>query len=76
MMTKAIAYLNSKGIASFEHAGVLVIPVSAPTDIDTTVRNVKRYLKEVGYDKSWMVSPYFYERHPDSIIEKENDIYD
>ena len=62
MIEKAISYLNDNGITAFELSGVLTIPVSSPDDILPTVSKVKCLLKDVGYDKSWAVDPYYYEK--------------
>lgn len=62
MIDKAIEHLKNNGVTAFELSGVLVIPVSSPDDIEPTVRQIKRLLKEISYDKSWAVDPYYYEK--------------
>lgn len=62
MIEKAIEHLKNNGVTAFELSGVLVIPVSSPEDIEPTVRMVKRLLKDIGYNKSWAVDPYYYEK--------------
>lgn len=58
----AIEYLKKQGIEAFELMNILVIPVDSPKKIMPTVSKVKTYLKECGYQKSWRVDPYYYER--------------
>ena len=62
MMERAIAYLKEHGIDSFELMGILTIPVESPEELDTTVSKLSKLLKECGYEKSWRVDPYYYER--------------
>lgn len=59
----AIAHLKTKGIESFELMNILVIPVTSCEHLDQTAKDIKRYLEECGYDKSWRLDPYYYERH-------------
>ncbi len=73
MIEKAIIFLKEKGIEAFELSGVLVIPVSSPNELDTIAKNIKRYLNECGYDKSWMLDPYYYEHHPEMKGDYIND---
>ena len=63
MTEKAILYLKEHGIESFELMGVLVIPVSNPEELDIQASKISKLLKECGYDKSWSLDPYYYERH-------------
>lgn len=62
MIDRAIEYLKEHDIESFELSGVLVIPVSSANEILPMVSNVKAYLKDISYNKSWAVDPYFYEK--------------
>lgn len=55
----AIKHLKKYGIESFEKGGILVIPCEGPSELFDTVNKVKRYLKEIEYDKSWEVNPYY-----------------
>lgn len=59
---QAIKYLESKGIKSHETAGILEIPVDSPDEILDMVSVVKYHLQDIGYDKSWQINPYHYER--------------
>lgn len=70
MIEKAIIFLKEKGIEAFELSGVLVIPVSSPENLYSLAKQIKRYLVECGYEKSWMLDPYYYEHHKDNIFEK------
>lgn len=63
MMEKAIAYLKEKGIEAFDGGdGILVIPVSSAEEIYDMANNVRRYFKECGYEKSWRIDPYYYQK--------------
>lgn len=62
-MNKAIEYLKTKGIEAFDGGdGILVIPCSSPEEIYDMASNVRRYFKECGYEKSWRIDPYYYEK--------------
>ena len=61
-LEKAVEYLKSKNIEAFEGAGILVIPASSPEEIISIVSTVKKHLNEIGYEKSWQVDPYYYEK--------------
>jgi len=54
-----IIFLQEHGIESFEKAGILVVPVSSPDEIVDMVSKLKGLLKEFGYNKSWLVDPYY-----------------
>lgn len=69
MIEKAIGFLKEKGIESFERMGILIIPVESPENLDQVAKDIKRLLNECGYDKSWSVDPYYYERHKSIIGE-------
>lgn len=60
---KAIEYLKENGIESFEGAGILVIPASNPEEIYDMASKVRRLFKEIGYEKSWQIDPYYIQRH-------------
>lgn len=72
MIERAIKYLKERGIESFELMGILTIPIDSPDKLDSFVSTVSKLLKECGYNKSWRVDPYYYERH--SSVEA--DIFD
>lgn len=67
MIEMAIKKLKEKGIESFELMGILVIPVSSCEHLDQIAKDIKRLLDDIGYDKSWRLDPYYYERH-ESVI--------
>lgn len=69
MIEKAIAFLKEQGIESFERMGILIIPVDSPEHLDQIAKDIKRLLEKIGYDKSWSVDPYYYERHKSIIGE-------
>ena len=62
-IANAVLYLKSKGIEAFEGSGILVVPASSPEEIYDLVHKVKRYFKECGYEKSWLIDPYYYQKH-------------
>lgn len=62
MIDKAIEYLKEHGIESFERMGILVIPVRSVENLDQTAKDMKRMLDSIGFDKSWSLDPYYYER--------------
>lgn len=61
-ISTAIAELAKRGIEAFELNNILVIPVEIPEDIYPTVEKARRIFREIGYEKSWMVDPYYYEK--------------
>lgn len=60
---KAIERLKEDGIEAFELMGILVIPCSSAEEIYTMAERARRIFKEIDYNKSWRVDPYYYERH-------------
>lgn len=62
-MEEAIAALKERGIDAFELMGILTIPVDSPKDIEPTVNKLSTLFKEIGFNKSWRVDPYYYEHH-------------
>ncbi len=59
----AIARLKEDGIESFEGSGILIIPCTEPEQIYDMVNKVRRIFKEIDYQKSWQVDPYYYQKH-------------
>ena len=57
----AADYLKKQGIEAVEGASILVIPASSPLEVVDLVGVVKRHLNDIGYDKSWIIDPYYYE---------------
>lgn len=72
MIEKAISYLSEHGIESFERMGILVIPVQSSEHLDQIAKDIKRLLESIGYNKSWSLDPYYYERR-DSVVGKMYD---
>lgn len=66
MIEDAIIFLKEKGIESFELSGILFIPVASAENLDSIAKQIKRYLDECGYDKSWALDPYYYEKRKDT----------
>ena len=61
-MKEAIKYLKENGIEAIEGSGILIIPCSKAEEIYDLVSKVKNLFKDVGYEKSWQIDPYYYER--------------
>ena len=60
---EAVIELKARGIEAFEGAGaMLIVPVSSPDDIYDTANNVRRIFKEIGYEKSWQIDPYYFSK--------------
>lgn len=58
----AIGALKENGIEAFELSNILVIPVEKPGDIYPMANKARRVFKEIGYEKSWQIDPYYYEK--------------
>lgn len=59
---KAIDALKAIGIEAFEGAGILIIPASSPEEIFDLANRCRRLFKEIDYQKSWQIDPYYLER--------------
>ena len=59
----AIKYLKEKGIEAVDCSGILTIPCDGPDKIIDLVSICKRYFKEIGYEKSWQINPYYYDEY-------------
>lgn len=62
-VSAAIARLKKDGIGSFEGSGILIIPCTEPEQIYDLVNKVRRIFKEIDYQKSWQIDPYYYQKH-------------
>ena len=60
---EAIEYLKQRGITAHDCSNILTVPCSSPEEICNIVSKLKSLLKEVGYQKSWSVDPYYIQRH-------------
>lgn len=58
----AIKALEDNGIEGFESSGILVIPCDSPDDIYDMAGKARRIFKEIGFEKSWQIDPYYLER--------------
>ena len=58
---EAVNILKMRGIEAFELSGVLTVPCSSPNDIYDTAEKLRRIFKEIGFDKSWRIDPYYLE---------------
>lgn len=56
----AVSYLKKQGIEAVEGSGILIVPCSSPSEIVDLVSTVRKHLDDVGYDKSWIIDPYYY----------------
>lgn len=61
-ISAAIARLKEDGIESFEGSGILIIPCTSPDDIFDLAMKARRIFKEINYEKSWQVDPYYYQK--------------
>lgn len=59
---EGVRILEENGIESFEGSGILVIPCSSPDEIYDLANKVRRIFKECGYNKSWQIDPYYFDR--------------
>lgn len=59
---EGVRILKENGVESFEGSGILVIPCSSPEEIYDLANKVRRIFKECGYNKSWQIDPYYYDR--------------
>ena len=60
---KAIEYLKMKGVEAFVLMNILTIPVESVNQIEPMAGRIRKLLKDCGYQKSWRIDPYYYERH-------------
>jgi len=58
---QAVSILKERGIEAFELSGVLTVPCSSPDDIYNTAEKLRKIFKEIGFDKSWRIDPYYLE---------------
>lgn len=59
---RAILYLKNHGIDAFNQDSILVIPCSSPEEIYDMAGKARRLFKEIGYEKSWRIDPYYFDR--------------
>lgn len=55
---KAIQHLKENGVAAFEHSGIVIVPCDSPEEILDLASKVRSLFKEIGFQKSWEISPY------------------
>ena len=70
----AIDYLRDKGIEAFEGSGILIIPCTDPDEIFDLACKARRYFKDIDFNKSWQVDPYYWEKKRpihDAVIERQ-----
>lgn len=76
-ISDAVKKLKEHGIEAFEGKGILVIPCSTPEEIFDLANDVRRIFKEVGYNKSWQINPYYYDKKQsltDIMYNQEGDL--
>ena len=61
-------------ISAFEDSGILVIPCSSPEEIFDMATKIRSLFKEIGFNKSWRIDPYYYEDL--KRMRGDNDYYD
>ena len=67
-ISKAIQYLKENGVEdAVEVGGVLVVPYDYVHDADPDkiyriISKLKGLLKDIDFNKSWMIDPYYYEK--------------
>ena len=59
---RALLYLKEAGIEGFSQDGILVVPCDKPEDIYDTANKLRRLFKEIGYEKSWRIDPYYFDK--------------
>lgn len=64
---KAIEYLKENDIDAVEVGNILVIPYdyvhdADPDEIYRIISKLKGLLKDIDFQKSWMIDPYYYEK--------------
>ena len=59
----ALLYLKENDIEAFEVDNILTIPVSKPEEIYDMATKARRLFKEIGFEKSWRIDPYYIEHH-------------
>lgn len=70
----AVEALKDEGITAYEKMGVVIIPVDGPDAIERMVCVAKNIFKRIGYEGSWQVDPYYYEKHgPEASIDFPED---
>jgi hypothetical protein len=74
-MDKAVAELKKEGLDAIEVGGILVIPFDyvhecTEDEFYKLISKIKYIFKEIGFDKSWQIDPYYYERkrHADGTV--------
>ena len=58
----AIEHLSKSGIEAFDGHGILVMPASSPEDIYPLAEKARRIFKEIGFEKSCRIDPYYYSK--------------
>ena len=58
---EAVNILKMRGIEAFELSGVLTVPCESPDDIYDMADKLRRIFKEIGFEKSWRIDPYYLE---------------
>ena len=76
-ISAAIEYLQTKGIEAFEGSNILIIPCTEPEQIYDLVNKVRRIFKEIDFQKSWQIDPYYFQkkRYSDGSVVVGPDVY-
>ena len=71
---EAIKCLKERGIEAFELSGVLTVPCESPDDIYDMAEKLRRIFKEIGYEKSWRIDPYYLEHRKTLAADMYDDL--
>lgn len=74
-ISDAVLELKARGIESFEGSGILIIPCSSPEEIYDMAGKVRRIFKEIGYEKSWQIDPYYLDKHARTFDEPSQELH-
>ena len=71
---EAVNILKMRGIEAFELSGVLTVPCSSPDDIYDMADKLRRIFKEIGFQKSWRIDPYYLEHRKTLAADMYDDL--
>lgn len=71
---EAVNILKERGIEAFEISGVLTVPCSSPEEIYKTAEKLRRIFKEIGFEKSWRIDPYYLEKRKSLASDMYDDL--
>lgn len=71
---EAINVLKERGIEAFELSGVLTVPCESPDDIYNMADKLRRIFKDIGFEKSWRIDPYYLEHRKTLVASMYDDL--